>query len=120
LFYINSLIGGQIFHDIKNGYTGGSTDLFIPYGENIYQYDINSLYPYSMKIYPRHNFFPSPHPSSQDGPRGKGEPNKIKLRNFISIALGGGEEFSYLYYYHLYAKFRLFIPIYLINLIIGP
>lgn len=41
-----------MFDDIKQGYTGGSVDVFKPYGENIYCYDVNSLYPYVMKEYP--------------------------------------------------------------------
>lgn len=43
------LIHGQIFDFIKKGYTGGSVDVIKPYGENIYRYDVNSLYPYIMK-----------------------------------------------------------------------
>jgi hypothetical protein len=41
-------IGGKMLYDIKQSYTGGSTDMYIPYGENLYHYDINSLYPTSM------------------------------------------------------------------------
>lgn len=37
-----------MLHDIRKSYTGGSTDMYIPYGENLYHYDINSLYPNSM------------------------------------------------------------------------
>lgn len=39
---------GNIANDIREGYTGGSTDMFIPYGENILCYDVNSLYPSQM------------------------------------------------------------------------
>ncbi len=42
------MIKGKVFEDIKESYTGGSTDMYIPYGVNIYGYDINSLYPHSM------------------------------------------------------------------------
>jgi len=35
--------------DIKDSYTGGSVDVFKPYGKNIKGYDVNSLYPYIMK-----------------------------------------------------------------------
>jgi DNA polymerase type B, organellar and viral len=42
------LIVGQTFHDIRKSYTGGSTDVFIPYGENVKGYDVNSLYPNQM------------------------------------------------------------------------
>jgi hypothetical protein len=39
---------GNIDKDIRQGYTGGSTDMFIPYGKNIKCYDVNSLYPSVM------------------------------------------------------------------------
>lgn len=39
---------GNIEFDIRQGYTGGSTDMFIPYGKNIKCYDVNSLYPSVM------------------------------------------------------------------------
>lgn len=39
---------GNIDKDIRSGYTGGSTDMFIPYGTNVKCYDINSLYPSVM------------------------------------------------------------------------
>lgn len=42
-------IGGQIYTDIKQGYTGGHTDVYIPYGNKIFCYDINSLYPFVMR-----------------------------------------------------------------------
>jgi hypothetical protein len=34
---------------IRNAYYGGHTDAYKPYGENLYYYDVNSLYPYVMK-----------------------------------------------------------------------
>jgi len=40
-----------MFNDLKKSYTGGSTDMFIPEGENIFCYDVNSLYPSVMKNY---------------------------------------------------------------------
>jgi|SRR5882672_552883 len=43
------LIDGKIFDDIKEGYTGGAVDVYKPSGENIYRYDVNSLYPSVMK-----------------------------------------------------------------------
>ena len=46
------LITGQIFNDIRKSYIGGSTDMYKPFGKNIYAYDVNSLYPYVMKNYP--------------------------------------------------------------------
>jgi len=42
------LITGQLFKDINQSYTGESTEFILPYGENLFYYDINSLYPYSM------------------------------------------------------------------------
>jgi len=45
------IITGIPYRDIKQSYTGGSTDMYIPYGENIWCYDINSLYPTAMKQY---------------------------------------------------------------------
>jgi hypothetical protein len=39
---------GNIDKNIRKGYTGGSTDMFIPYGQNIYCYDVNALYPSVM------------------------------------------------------------------------
>lgn len=45
------VITGIPYRDIKQSYTGGSTDMYIPYGENIWCYDINSLYPTAMKQY---------------------------------------------------------------------
>lgn len=43
------IVTGIPYRDIKQAYTGGSTDMYIPYGENIWCYDINSLYPTAMK-----------------------------------------------------------------------
>lgn len=37
---------------IRSGYYGGHTDTYIPYGENLYYYDVNSLYPFVMKEFP--------------------------------------------------------------------
>jgi hypothetical protein len=39
---------GNIASDIRQGYTGGSTDMFIPKGKNIKCLDVNSLYPSVM------------------------------------------------------------------------
>ncbi|GKA18019.1 DNA polymerase-like protein, partial [Tanacetum coccineum] len=37
---------------IRRGYYGGHADSYIPSGENLYYYDVNSLYPFVMKEYP--------------------------------------------------------------------
>lgn len=37
---------------IRRGYYGGHADTYIPYGENLYYYDVNSLYPFIMKTFP--------------------------------------------------------------------
>jgi len=42
------MIKGKTFIDLKESYTGGSTDMYVPHGVNIHGYDINSLYPHSM------------------------------------------------------------------------
>lgn len=50
------MISGQIYKDIKQSYTGGATDMYIPTndwqakpaGELVYAYDVNSLYPFVM------------------------------------------------------------------------
>ena len=42
------LLSGQIFNDISKSFTGGSTDMFKPFGKNLFSYDVNSLYPYVM------------------------------------------------------------------------
>ena len=42
------LIQGNIYNEIKPSYTGGSTELYKPYGENVHVYDVNGLYPSVM------------------------------------------------------------------------
>ncbi|KAM3218115.1 hypothetical protein P3L10_022644 [Capsicum annuum] len=37
---------------IRRGFYGGHVDVYKPYGENLYYYDVNSLYPYIMVEYP--------------------------------------------------------------------
>lgn len=36
----------SVYRDIKQGYYGGITEVYIPYGEDLNYYDVNSLYPY--------------------------------------------------------------------------
>jgi hypothetical protein len=43
------IITGKMFLDLKQSYTGGSTDMFLPHGDNILAYDVNSLYPTVMR-----------------------------------------------------------------------
>lgn len=43
------LIIGDMYEFFKKGYTGGSVDVYQATGENIYRYDVNSLYPFVMK-----------------------------------------------------------------------
>jgi hypothetical protein len=45
------LIHGNMFDFLKRGYTGGSVDVYKPFGFNIFRYDVNSLYPYVMKAF---------------------------------------------------------------------
>jgi DNA polymerase type B, organellar and viral len=42
------IVLGKIYDNIKLAYTGGSVDVYKPYGRNIYRYDVNSLYPSQM------------------------------------------------------------------------
>jgi len=35
-----------LYKDIKEAYYGGITEVYKPYGENLFYYDVNSLYPY--------------------------------------------------------------------------
>jgi hypothetical protein len=37
---------------IRRGYYGGHTDTYIPYGKDLYYYDVNSLYPFVMNEFP--------------------------------------------------------------------
>lgn len=37
---------------IRKGYYGGHTDVYKPFGTDLYYYDVNSLYPFVMKEYP--------------------------------------------------------------------
>jgi hypothetical protein len=44
-------LSGQVARDIRQGYTGGAVDMYIPQpheGTKIYCYDVNSLYPSIM------------------------------------------------------------------------
>jgi hypothetical protein len=38
----------EVYSDIRTGYTGGHVDVYKAYGENLFYYDVNSLYPYVM------------------------------------------------------------------------
>jgi hypothetical protein len=47
-------ISGKIHKDIRKSYTGGKTEMYIPYNQednNLYYIDVNSLYPSVMKKY---------------------------------------------------------------------
>lgn len=37
----------SIYNNLKNSYYGGITEVYKPYGKNLFYYDVNSLYPYS-------------------------------------------------------------------------
>ena len=37
----------SIYNNIKESYFGGITEVYKPYGKNLFHYDVNSLYPYS-------------------------------------------------------------------------
>ena len=40
------IVKGNIYDDIKNAYYGGVTEVYKPYGKDLYYYDVNSLYPF--------------------------------------------------------------------------
>jgi hypothetical protein len=46
------IILGEMYDFIKESYTGGHTDVYIPWGFNVLIYDVNSLYPYVMANLP--------------------------------------------------------------------
>ena len=41
-----------LFNFIKEGYYGGITEVYKPYGKNVRRYDVNSLYPSVMHTFP--------------------------------------------------------------------
>jgi len=43
------LIHGKIYNDLKKAYTGGSVDVYKPYGRKVNRYDVNYLYPSVMR-----------------------------------------------------------------------
>jgi hypothetical protein len=67
-------LGGSIYDFIKQSYTGGRVDVFKPQGNDLYYYDVNSLYP---TVY-----------SSQAMPVGKPEYFKGNILDYIPDAFG--------------------------------
>lgn len=67
-FCVNDLIANSnkfkdnVYNLICNSYRGGITEVYIPYGERLNYYDINSSYPYSML-----NFMPTGIPKEIKG-----------------------------------------------------
>jgi hypothetical protein len=63
------MLSGIIEQNIREGYTGGAVDMYIPSLENspldtkIYAYDVNSLYPFVMA----NNRFPIGNPTYFEG-----------------------------------------------------
>ena len=48
-FYDNNIpliSKSSMYRDIKEGYYGAITEVYKPYGQNLYYYDVNSLYPH--------------------------------------------------------------------------
>lgn len=41
------IVDKKIYFEIKQAYSGGKTEVLIPYGENLFYYDINSSYSYA-------------------------------------------------------------------------
>lgn len=42
------IINGNLYKELKESYTSGSTDLFVPHSYNVKIYDVKSQYPSSM------------------------------------------------------------------------
>jgi hypothetical protein len=57
------MISGKVGDEIRQGYTGGAVDMYIPKGKNIHGCDVNSLYPFVM----RDNEFPIGTPTYFEG-----------------------------------------------------
>ncbi|HDR7311490.1 TPA: DNA polymerase [Bacillus cytotoxicus] len=73
---------GQFLEDhVRMAYYGGRTEVFTPYIENGFHYDVNSLYPYVMKIAK----FPVGYPTLLKDGKAKSKWNHWKRR-----AIGGG------------------------------
>jgi len=67
-------LSGQIAKDIRQSYTGGAVDMYIPEnleGEELYVYDVNSLYPSQMES----QLMPINHPTLFYGDVRKVDPN---------------------------------------------
>jgi hypothetical protein len=45
------VIKSNMYKDIKHAYFGGVTEVYKPYGKDLYYYDVNSLYPFSSLNY---------------------------------------------------------------------
>lgn len=45
--YLPLIKNRAIYEDLKQGYYGGLSEVYKGYGENLYYYDVNSLYPYA-------------------------------------------------------------------------
>ena len=41
----------SMYSDIKQAYYGGITEVYKPYGKDLYYYDINSLYPFAAGFF---------------------------------------------------------------------
>lgn len=41
------IIKQNMYNDIRKAYFGGVTEVYIPYGKDLYYYDVNSLYPFA-------------------------------------------------------------------------
>jgi len=68
------MLSGQISKDIREGYTGGAVDMYIPKpskGVKIHCYDVNALYPYVMSKFK----YPIGNPTYFEGNVLKKDPN---------------------------------------------
>ena len=43
------IINGTLYNTLSQAFYGGIVDIYLPYGEDLHYYDVNSLYPFAMK-----------------------------------------------------------------------
>src|SRR5271156_879226 len=72
------IITGPMYNNIKISNTGRHTDVYKPKCNNIFEYDVNSLYPYVMKIF----YMPIGLPKYFEGDIFKYFPNAIGFFDF--------------------------------------
>jgi hypothetical protein len=111
-YYKNELIhqlSGDIDRDIRTGYTGGSTDMYIPSlnsNKKIYAYDVNSLYPFVMKEFS----YPIGTPTYFEGDISKDNPNAFGFfyaNIILAISCAGTQRIYYIQSYKSIIKQKM-------------